>query len=78
MSFERVLACLLRSLCDGAPPSVYGDIRSYCPWGIKFDEGHAAVRALAGDPRMDGAVTRLFRYTSFGFGGGKRGTCHAR
>lgn len=39
MSFERVLACLLRSLCDCAPPAVYGDIHAYCPWGIKFDEG---------------------------------------
>ena len=38
-TFERVLACLLRSLCDGAPPSVYGDIHAYCPWGVKFDEG---------------------------------------
>jgi hypothetical protein len=39
MSFERVLACLLRSLCDRSPPSVYGDIHAYCPWGVKFDEG---------------------------------------
>ena len=39
MSFERVLACLLRSMCDCTPPSVYGDIHEYCPWGIPFDEG---------------------------------------
>ena len=38
-SFQRVLACLLRSMCDCAPPSVYGDIHEYCPWGIPFDEG---------------------------------------
>ena len=38
MSFERVVACILRSLVFVSPAPVYGDIHAYCPWGITFDD----------------------------------------
>ena len=37
MAFERVVACILRSLVFVSPPPVYGDIHAYCPWGITFE-----------------------------------------
>ena len=41
MAFERVVACILRSLVFVSPAPVYGDIHAYCPWGITFDEAAA-------------------------------------
>lgn len=35
-SFERVLDCLLQF--DGKKKSLFGDIHSYCSWGINFDD----------------------------------------
>lgn len=41
MCFERVVACILRSLVPASPISVYGDIHAYCPWGITFDRARS-------------------------------------
>jgi hypothetical protein len=35
-SFERVFACLLQA--NGKKETLLGNIHSYCPWGISFDE----------------------------------------
>jgi hypothetical protein len=34
--FERVIACLLQK--EGNKETLFGNIHSYCPWGIKFNE----------------------------------------
>jgi hypothetical protein len=35
-SFERVIACLLQK--EGNKETLFGNLHSFCPWGIKFDE----------------------------------------
>jgi len=35
-SFERVIACLLQK--EGEKETMLGDIKTYCPWGINFNQ----------------------------------------
>jgi hypothetical protein len=35
-SFERVIACLLQK--EGNKETLFGNLHSFCPWGIKFNE----------------------------------------
>jgi len=38
---ERIMACIFASLHRPTQPSLFGDILSFMPWGVTFEERHA-------------------------------------